>query len=369
MKKIFGGVYSGLPVLVTGHTGFKGSWLTAWLLELGADVTGFSLPDPPTTPSNFELMRLGSHINDVRGNICDYGHFQETVRINKPELIFHMAAQPIVLHGVEHPRMTMDVNSQGTIHVMEAVRATDSARALVCVTTDKVYKNQGWVWGYRETDELGGHEPYGASKAMAELAITAYRETFFPVREYEKHGVALASVRAGNVIGGGDFADFRLVPDCMQALMKDEPIGIRNPMSVRPWQHVLEPLSGYLLLGERLLRQGREYAEAWNFGPKETRGISSQELVEKLIEIWGRGTWEHIDPGYAKIETGLLRLSWEKAADRLGWQPAYSWEEALSEIAAWYKSLMNEDDMHDVCCRHIVEYISRARLQNITWSL
>lgn len=368
MKGLFNSVYDGLPVLVTGHTGFKGSWLTTWLLELGADVTGYSLDEPPTEPSNFGLAGLSRHINDVRGDICDYQRFRETVQKYKPQLIFHMAAQPIVLHSVEHPKPTMEVNATGTVNVLEAVRTTDTVRALVSITTDKVYKNQGWVWGYRETDELGGYDPYGASKAMAELAISAYRETFFPVDRFSEHGVAVASVRAGNVIGGGDFADFRLVPDCMQALMNGEPIGVRNPLSVRPWQHVLEPLSGYLLLGERLLGEGGAYAEAWNFGPLEQKGVNSRELVEKLLEIWGEGTWRHIDPGYAKIETGLLRLSWEKAADRLDWRPVYTWEESLAEIVSWYKALRDTEDMHDVCRRHIHDYITKARTLEVGWA-
>ena len=269
MKNLFGKSYDGLTVLVTGHTGFKGSWLTAWLLELGANVVGYSLEEPPTQPSNFEVMGLSRLINDVRGDIRDFPALQNAIVEYRPDVIFHLAAQPIVLHSMTKPKLTMDTNAGGTVNVLEAMRTTTSARALVSITTDKVYENKEWLWGYRETDRLGGHDPYSASKGMAELAIASYRDSFFPPNKYEEHGVAVASVRAGNVIGGGDFADFRLVPDCMRALMAGEPIGIRNPLSVRPWQHVLEPLSGYLWLGAKLLQGGPDLAGAWNFGPQE----------------------------------------------------------------------------------------------------
>jgi len=354
-------------VLVTGHTGFKGSWLTAWLLELGAEVTGYSLEEPPTDPSNFELSGLGRHINDIRGDVRDYQRLRETIIRHEPQLIFHLAAQPIVLHAVDHPMPTMDINANGTVNLLEAVRTTDSVRALLCITTDKVYRNQGWVWGYRETDELGGHEPYGVSKAMAELAIEAYRDTFFPPASFQEHGVAIASARAGNVIGGGDFADYRLVPDCVKALAHGEPVEVRNPHSVRPWQHVLEPLSGYLMLGEKLLREGADFSEAWNFGPLEHKGITSQEVVEKLIEFWGEGAWVHNDPGYAKVETGLLRLSWEKAASRMDWRPVYTWEDSLAEIVAWHKALMDNQAMLQVGVGHIGAYVNHARKLKLPW--
>ncbi|MEZ4515518.1 MAG: CDP-glucose 4,6-dehydratase [Chloroflexota bacterium] len=268
----FANAYDGLTVLVTGHTGFKGSWLVTWLLNLGATVVGYSLPDPPTEPSNFIVSNLSEKVIDVRGDIRDFETLQATVAQYRPTLIFHMAAQPIVLRSVELPKLTIDTNAGGTVNILEAIRTTDSVRALVSITTDKVYENQEWIWGYRESDQLGGHDPYSASKAMAELAIAAYRSTYFPPEDYAEHGVAIASVRAGNVIGGGDFADFRLVPDCMKALMDGRPIGVRNPLSVRPWQHVLEPLSGYLWLGIKLLQDGPAFAEAWNFGPLEQKG-------------------------------------------------------------------------------------------------
>jgi CDP-glucose 4,6-dehydratase len=372
MNDSFAGAYTGQTVLVTGHTGFKGSWLTTWLLSLGADVVGFSLPELPSTPSNFAVSNLQHRITDIRGDIRDYQAVQDVIQHHRPAIIFHLAAQPIVLHSIVQPKLTIDTNAGGTVNVLEAIRQSESVRALVSITTDKVYENKEWLWGYRETDRLGGHDPYSASKAMAEQAIASYRHSFFSAERYDEHGVAIASVRAGNVIGGGDFADFRLVPDCMRALLADEPIGIRNPLSVRPWQLVLEPLSGYLWLGVKLLHEGASFGEAWNFGPQEQWGISAQQLAEKLVELWGSGSWVHTDPGYAKVETGQLRLSWEKAAARLFWQPVYSWEEALAEIVDWFKayrqSLDEEVDMYSVARRHIDAYTGRAQTLGLPWS-
>jgi CDP-glucose 4,6-dehydratase len=372
MRNLFGQVYDGLTVLVTGHTGFKGSWLTTWLLELGAKVVGYSLDEPPTKPSNFEVMGLSHQISDVRGDIRDFPALQYAIVEHRPDVIFHLAAQPIVLHSITKPKLTIDTNAGGTVNVLEAMRTTASTRALISITTDKVYENKEWLWGYRETDRLGGYDPYSASKGMAELAIASYRDSFFPPNKYEEHGVAVASVRAGNVIGGGDFADFRLVPDCMRALMAGEPIGIRNPLSIRPWQHVLEPLSGYLWLGAKLLHEGPALAEAWNFGPKEQRGVPAKQLAEKLVELWGDGSWEHTEPGFAKVETGQLRLSWEKAAMRLEWQPVYTWEEALAEITIWFKAFQKSQrvklDMYEVARQHIGAYVQRAGEQGLAWT-
>lgn len=365
----FAGAYAGLPVLVTGHTGFKGSWLVTWLLELGAHVTGFSHLEPPTRPSNFNVSHLAERITDVRGDIRDLDALRETIQAHRPQIVFHLAAQPIVLRSVELPKLTIDTNTGGTVNVLEAIRTTDSVRALVSITTDKVYENQEWLWGYRETDQLGGHDPYSASKAMAELAIAAYRHTYFPPATFgESHHVALASTRAGNVIGGGDFADFRLVPDCMKALMENRPIGVRNPLSVRPWQHVLEPLSGYLWLGVKLLREGPAFGEAWNFGPLEQKGVPARDLAEKLVELWGSGSWVHTQPGYAEVETGQLRLSWDKAAHRLNWRPVYTWADALAEIAAWFKGYQAGTDMHALTLDHIRHYTARARELGLEWA-
>ena len=367
MPTFFKNAYYNLPVLVTGHSGFKGSWLVTWLLELGAKVIGYSLPEPPTRLNNFDIAQLSPYIRDIRGDIGDFDSLRQVIGQYQPRIIFHLAAQPIVLRSVEQPKLTMDVNAGGTVNVLEAMRQSDSVRALVSVTTDKVYHNEEWLWGYREGDRLGGRDPYSASKAMAELAISAYRETYFPATKYGEHGVAIASARAGNVIGGGDFGDYRLIPDCMRALMAGEPIGIRNPLSVRPWQHVLESLSGYLWLGAKLLTEGTAVAEAWNFGPLEQKGIPAQQMAEKLIALWGSGSWVHTQPGYAEVETGQLRLNWEKAATRLDWRPIYSWEEALAEIVSWFKAFQDEADMYEVCQAHINDYTQKAGRLNMAW--
>lgn len=368
MKHLFNQTFNGRTVLVTGHTGFKGSWLSLWLKEMGAHVIGYALEDPPTSPNNYETSTISQHITDIRGDIRDFDKVLDVIKTHKPSLIFHLAAQPIVLRAVAEPRLTLETNVMGTINILEAIRQTDSVKALVSITTDKVYHNEEWLWGYRETDRLGGHDPYSASKAMAEFAISSYRDTYFQPEKYDEHGVAIASVRAGNVIGGGDFAQFRLVPDCMRALMSGEPIGVRNPLSVRPWQLVLEPLSGYLWLAVKLLQEGPSFAEAWNFGPLETNGISTQAIAEKLVKLWGSGSWVHTNPGYAKIETGYLRLTWEKAAQHLGWRPVYTWDEALAEITSWFKAYTQSADMYEVCKSHIEAYTARATELGLSWA-
>jgi CDP-glucose 4,6-dehydratase len=373
MKEVFGQVFDGLTVLVTGHTGFKGSWLSIWLTELGAQVVGYSL-DPPTDPSNFALSRLSGRMADVRGDVRDFGTLCQTVERYRPQVIFHLAAQPLVLPSYREPKETFEVNVGGTVNVLEAVRATRSAKAVVCITTDKVYKNREWLWGYRENDELGGHDPYSASKAMAELAISSYRQSFFAVDRYAEHGVALASARAGNVIGGGDWAMHRLVPDCIRAWMNDRPIHLRNPGHVRPWQITLESLSGYLGLAAKMLqRDGYRYAEAWNFGPQERRAVTTEEFIQKAIALWGSGSYV-TSTTQTEVETALLRLNWDKAANRLNWHPVYTWEEALGETIAWFKvyarhKVRNEAiDMYDVCADQIRVYTARARQLNLAWT-
>jgi len=299
MQDTFGGVFQGMPVLVTGHTGFKGSWLSIWLKELGAEVIGYSV-DIPTVPNNFEASQLARRVVDVRDDVRSLGALYNVFGEFKPQVVFHLAAQPIVRLSYGEPKETFDVNVMGAVNLLEAVRLTDSVKAVVCITSDKCYENREWIWGYREIDRLGGHDPYSASKAMAELAIAAYRRSFFPPDAYQEHGVAVASARAGNVIGGGDWAQDRLVADCMRALMDGEPIPVRNPRSVRPWQLVLEPLSGYLWLAAKLLQEGARFAEAWNFAPLEPVAVSVGELVQKLIELWGVGEWEDLSAGQAQ---------------------------------------------------------------------
>jgi CDP-glucose 4,6-dehydratase len=361
-RSSFNQTYAGITALVTGHTGFKGSWLSLWLRALGANVIGYSLP-PATQPNNFSLTHLDSKITSVEGDIRDFAKLQETIDTHKPEIIFHLAAQPIVLTSFENPKETFDVNSGGTVNILEAAKNAPFVKAVVMITSDKCYDNQEWIWGYRETDKLGGHDPYSASKAMAELAINSYRHSFF------KNGAAIASARAGNVIGGGDFSFFRLVPDSMKALMQNQPIVVRNPSSVRPWLHVLEPLSGYLWLGSKLLTEGHAFAEAWNFGPRESQGITVQSMVEKAIECWGQGDWIDASNPLAKGEMGLLRLNCDKSAHRLGWTAAYNWDEAVAETVYWFKAQQSQTKaMDQVCLEQIDRYTEHACKQQLSWA-
>ncbi len=342
--------FAGQTVLVTGHTGFKGSWLTLWLLKLGAQVVGYSLPQPPTSPSFFEVAALsGRMLADERGDLADLVGLVALIERTRPTILFHLAAQPIVGHGYQYPKETFETNAGGTVNVLEAIRLTDWVKTAVFITTDKVYENQEWTWGYRENDRLGGSDPYSASKVMAELAINAYRHSFFQGK------TAVATARAGNVIGGGDFADYRLVPDVMRALMNGRSVPLRRPDSVRPWQHVLEPLHGYLLLAGRL-QSNAALSNAWNFGPQEKQGITARAIVEELIDLWGSGSWVHTDPEFQGKETDLLQLSWHKAANQLGWQPLYAWQEALAEIVTWFKAYQNQADMYQVGLNHIETY-------------
>jgi CDP-glucose 4,6-dehydratase len=364
-------VYKGMPVLITGHTGFKGSWLSIWLRELGAKVIGYSI-DLPTQPNNFELCGLGGKIIDIRGDVRDYDQIEQVIRKYSPRIVFHLAAQPIVLLSYDYPKETLDVNVAGTINVLEALRKTRATGAFVGVTSDKCYEDQNMIWGYRENDPLGGFDPYSTSKAMAELAIASYRNSFFPPAKYGDHGMAVASVRAGNVIGGGDFAEFRIVPDCMKALMKGKPIIVRNPASVRSWQHVLVPLSGYLLLGAELTAQGAKFSSAWNFGPSEVQPITTEAVVGQAIRCWGSGKWIHKPLTHTKKETEVLKLNWEKAANQLNWQPAYPWEKAIAQTVDWFKAYQKhrknkKGDLYPVCVKQIQDYMEEAKKKRMAW--
>jgi len=369
MQSTFEGVFQGIPVLVTGHTGFKGSWLSIWLNELGAKVIGYSL-DPPTIPSNFGASRLARRIVDMRGNVRKLDALRRVIEEFKPQVVFHLAAQAIVRESYASPKDTFDINVGGTVNILEAIRLTNSVKAVICITSDKCYQNQEWTWGYREVDRLGGRDPYSASKAMAELAISAYRQSFFPKDRYQEHRVAAASTRAGNVIGGGDWGKDRIMSDSVCALMEGQTVRVRNPNSVRPWQFVLEPLSGYLWLAAKLLREGCGFAEAWNFGPSERLAVSVRGLVQELIELWGTGEWEDISSDQAPHEAGLLSLSWEKAANLLGWWPVYTWHKALAETVDWFKKYHEDSsaDMYDTCVEQIRCYVDRARELGVVWA-
>lgn len=325
-------VFKGKRVLVTGDTGFKGSWLALWLHELGAEVQGFSLP-PDDSSAHFRLAGLASIIRHTDGDIRDLDAFQRVMTDFKPEIVFHLAAQSLVRRSYQEPKYTFDTNIGGSVNILEAVRTTDSVRTLVYITSDKCYRNKEWVWGYRENDELGGYDPYSASKAAAEMVFTAYLKSFF--REREIFGAA--TTRAGNVIGGGDWAKDRIIPDCMRALQGNSEIVLRNPLATRPWQHVLEPLSGYLLLAARLLEVPARYSGAWNFGPDTGTVRTVGELVEQVVTLWGSGMVKIKPEAEAPYEANLLQLNTDKARIDLGWQPCWGMERSIAETVAWYK--------------------------------
>ena len=330
--------WRGKRVLLTGHTGFKGSWLALWLQSLGARVTGFSL-DIPTEPSLFDALRLSELLSDVRGDVRDPRSLQKAMHQAQPEIVLHLAAQSLVRQSYAQPVETYATNVMGTAHILEASRAANGLRAVVIVTSDKCYENREWELGYRENDPLGGHDIYSCSKGMAELVVAGFRRSFFPPDRLDAHGVALASARAGNVLGGGDWASDRIVPDAVRALERRLPISVRNPDAVRPWQHVLEPLSGYLLLGMRLSEKTAEragFCEAWNFGPHAESQRTVRDVVETILRFWGEGSWRP-SREEGPHEAGRLALSIEKAQTRLGWNPRWSFEETIDRTVRWYQ--------------------------------
>jgi len=331
-------------VLVTGHTGFKGSWLALWLHQLGAHVTGYAL-EPPSNPNHFEASNIAELlVEDARGDIRDADRFAEVVARCAPDVVFHLAAQPIVRTSLVDPRETFDVNVVGTASVLDAIRLRGQPCAVVVATSDKCYRNDGQVWGFREIDPLGGHDPYSASKAGSELVVDAYRSSFFPVGRIAEHGIRLASVRAGNVIGGGDWADDRIVPDAVRALAAGIDLEVRNPDSTRPWQHVLEPLSGYLKLADRLLSDADPsmWAEAWNFGPSINDEASVADLATALVNAWGSGRWTTPSSTTSNVEAKTLRISIDKAVGTLDWQPRWHLDETVSRTVDWYRHYYRE---------------------------
>lgn len=347
--------WSGRRVLVTGHTGFKGSWLALWLQQSGANVMGYALP-PPTSPSLFEEARVGERMTSVIADVRDLDRLCAAVAEHRPEIVFHMAAQSLVRRSYAEPVDTYATNVMGTVHLLEAVRRAGGVRVVVNITSDKCYENREWVWGYREVDPMGGYDPYSNSKGCAELVTAAYRASFFNAADYSKHGVALASVRAGNVIGGGDWASDRLIPDIMAAFLAERPVVIRNPHAIRPWQHVLEPLRGYMLLAERLWHQGPEFADAWNFGPADEDARPVEWIVSRLARNWGAGARWQLDPGEHPHEARYLKLDCSKVKARLGWRPVWSLDRALDQIVAWYRAFAARRDMRLMCEQQIAEY-------------
>ena len=328
----FRNVFEGKRVFITGHTGFKGSWLASWMHRLGADVTGFALP-PDYEGSHFEQLGLATRIRHIEGDLRDAGCVRRALCGAKPEFIFHLAAQPLVRRSYAEPKYTFDTNIGGSVNLLEAIRECETARVLIYVTSDKCYRNKESQQGYRETDELGGDDPYSASKACAELVFASYQASFFNAHD----SVRAASVRAGNVIGGGDWAEDRIVPDCIRALLKNQPIQVRNPHAVRPWQHVLEPLSGYIALAAELDRDAG-LRGAWNFGPSRDAHRTVGELVDMLIELWGSGSKVVAPQAERPLkETSFLYLNCDKAIRELGWSPALTFRESLRETVEWYR--------------------------------
>ncbi|MGF1730488.1 CDP-glucose 4,6-dehydratase [Photobacterium kasasachensis] len=348
--------WRGKKVFVTGHTGFKGSWLSLWLHEMGAIVKGYSLP-APTTPSLYEEAQIGGCVESEEGDIRNFEQLRKSISLFQPEIVFHMAAQPLVRLSYDDPIGTYSTNVMGTVHLLEAVKQVGGIKAVVNITSDKCYENREWVWGYREEEAMGGYDPYSNSKGCAELVASSYRQSFFNEDKYEDHGCALASVRAGNVIGGGDWADDRLIPDMLKAFSNGDAVEIRSPHAIRPWQHVLEPLSGYITIAEHLYENGTEYAEGWNFGPREDDAKPVQWIVENLVHQWGEGASWYLSEGEHPHEAHYLKLDCSKAKMRLNWQPVWGLEETLSRIVVWQKAWLNGEDIKQHTLNEIKEYM------------
>lgn len=345
-------VFKGRRVLVTGSTGFKGSWLCDWLLKLGADVYGFALPPEADAPL-FGQLTLDKRIHQTYGDIRDPDTVNAVFAESMPEIVLHLAAQPLVRLSYDEPKMTFDTNIAGAVNLLEAVRADDAIKALVFVTSDKCYKNMEWERGYHEDDVLGGHDPYSASKAAAELVFASYQDSYFKMRP----GFGAASVRAGNVIGGGDFSKDRIIPDCIRALTAGDPVRVRNPVSTRPWQHVLEPLSGYLEIAKRLLDNPKDFSGSWNFGPDAENVLPVVDLANKAVEVWGSGAVNVEPDTNAPHEAGLLMLDSNKAKCELDWHPRWDFDHAVTFTVEWYKRVHEGEDPQAVTDEQIVRYM------------
>jgi len=357
-------------ILITGHTGFKGSWLAVWLKELGAEVVGYALV-PPSNPSNYGAVGLADRIDHVHGDVRDLDHLLDVFARYEPEMVFHLAAQALVRSSYEDPKTTFDTNIGGTVNIMEAVRRTGSIRVLVNITSDKCYENREWVWGYRENDPMGGHDPYSASKGGAEIVFASYWRSFFNNNIGDGRQIGAASCRAGNAIGGGDWGSDRLLPDCIRALTTGETIGIRNPHAIRPWQHVLELLSGYLWLGACLWKDPEKYGGGWNFGPANDAHVTVGEVVNLFIKSWGAGQWQDLSEPGAVHESATLRLCCDKAATYLGWRNVLSLEQAIAMSAEWYKMFYSgakHGSVYNFCADQISEYAKMAKNRKHIWA-
>jgi CDP-glucose 4,6-dehydratase len=347
--------WQGRRVFLTGHTGFKGSWLALWLSKLGAQVRGYAL-DPATEPNMFTVARVSDLIVDDRGDILDRVKLETSIKEFAPQVVFHLAAQPLVRRSYVDPLGTYATNVMGTAHVLEAIRNTPSVRAVVCVTTDKCYENKEWIWPYRETDPLGGFDPYASSKACAEIVAAAYRRSFFPIQSLVEHHVALATARGGNVIGGGDWSEDRLIPDLIRGFQSGEPVPIRRPNAVRPWQHVLELLHGYILLAEHLLEKPAKFASSFNFGPGDEDTWPVDRITAKLVNLWGNGAQWIRDTAPGVHEDHYLKLDASKARAELGWHSRLKLESALEWIVAWYRAWQDGEDMQKLTFQQIASY-------------
>lgn len=349
------GFWRGKRVFLTGHTGFKGSWISLWLQSLGAELTGFALL-PPTQPSLFEEARVAEGMRSIIGDIRDLPALQRAMQAAQPEIVIHMAAQALVRYAYQNPVETYATNVMGTVHLLEAVRNTPGVKAVVNITTDKCYENKEWIWGYREDEPMGGYDPYSNSKGCAELVSAAYRSSFFNANSQAQHGVALATVRAGNVIGGGDWAQDRLIPDILAAFEQGRRVDIRNPHAIRPWQHVLEPLRGYLTLAERLFEHGPRFAEGWNFGPNDEDAKPVGWIVEQMAKLWGNQAQWQIDTGAHPHEANYLKLDISKARSRLDWHPALHLNDALKLIIDWSRQRQAGADVRTLTLAQIHAY-------------
>jgi len=370
-SQLFKGIYKDKTVLVTGHTGFKGSWLAYWLAEMGAKIIGYSL-EPATTPNHFELLNsqlplINSNLVSIIEDIRNLAKLNETIAIYKPEIVFHLAAQPLVRGSYIDPITTYETNVMGTLNIFEACRK-NNVKAIINITSDKCYENKEWLWGYRENDPMGGYDPYSSSKGCAELLTSSYRNSFFNVRDYKiTHNTLLASCRAGNVIGGGDWAKDRLMTDIMMSVSQNKKVKIRNPKATRPWQHVLEPLSGYLLIGQKLLEEKKEYADAWNFGPSDEGSITVEEVVKKIKKYWDKIDYEISEDKNQPHEANLLKLDCSKAHIMLRWKSVWDSDTTFEKTVNWYKAFYEKNCL--ITSDNLQHYIKDAKNKQIIWAI
>lgn len=349
--------WHGKRVFMTGHTGFKGSWLSLWLQQLGAVVTGYAL-QPPSNPSLFDVANVGQGMLSIIGDLRDAGSLKSAISNASPEIVIHLAAQPLVRYSYSNPVETYSTNVMGLVHLLESVRATPGIRSVINITSDKCYENKEWVWGYRENEPMGGYDPYSNSKGCAELITASYRSSYFNLEKHAEHGVAIASARAGNVIGGGDWAADRLIPDMLRAIGRGDAVLIRSPHSIRPWQHVLEPLSGYLILAEKLYTHGPTYAEGWNFGPNDTDAKSVEWIIERITQVWGQGAAWQLDGTQQPHEANYLKLDCSKARTYLSWHTRWNIGQAIERIVEWHKAYDQGADMRQMTLSQIDDYLN-----------